>query len=1235
MRKFTKITFKLLDLLVIFMMIFASPISVLAANPSANIDQCANGQTPSPSNNGCNGTAGTDWVNGNVNEAKAVYFEGDTVPYRLRFDNLSLTSHTVTIEWDTTKSGKHALDYITTFNQSVLDANPCLGVSGCGAPTTFPIPADPQVTGAGVTPIAGNFTMYGGTITAVSVYSYPTGTGFAGDKSAQLTITFTASVANPVLAWGGHIATRTDWGPGNSAVSISGSPYHTRLIALDGSGGNQDRSLSAAAVIFPASITIIKDANPNDVQDFGFTSTGGLTPATFSLDDDSDPGLSNTQSYPGILTFTSYTFTEGAVAGWTLSFGTPVCTVTSANGGTQSGNAGTRTLTINLNEGENVTCTFINTRQAGTLIVIKHVINDNSGTAVASDFTMTVTGNSPSPASFPGAESPGTSVSLSPGAYSVGETGPSGYSSSFSADCSGSIAAGQTKTCTVTNDDVATPHLAITKVATETSYSTVGDVIHYTITATNDGNTTLAAVTVTDPSVTGLTCTPANGSPLAPGASMTCTATHTVTQADIDAGHYANTACVDDGAGGAAQACASKDVPGSKNPHLIISKVATESGYSAVGDVIHYTITATNDGNTTLAAVTITDANATLGTCTPANGSPLAPGESITCSASHTITQADIDAGSYFNQACVDDGAGGAAQACDDVTTPGSQNPHLTISKVATESGFSTVGDVIHYTIVATNDGNTTLAAVTITDANATLGTCTPANGSPLAPGGTITCSASHTITQADIDAGSYFNQACVDDGAGGAAQACDDVTTPGEQSAVLTLTKTDNLNPALYDHVGQIVTYTLTAKNEGTVTLHNVTVTDNPALTGFSCTPASPVASLAPGASVVCTGTHSITQADLNSGSFLDTGTADSNETTPVDAPDTIHAAPRLIVIKHVINNNGGTKTAADFTMTVDDPGTNPPSFAGAESPGTIVVVDAGSYSVSETGPSGYSASSSPDCSGTIAIGETKTCTVTNDDQAAHLIIIKHVINDNGGTAVAADFTLDSGGANDTPDNFAGAEAPGTDVTLDAGSYAVTETGPSGYTRSDSADCSGTIANGETKTCTVTNNDVQPVPSQITPTATTCSQFNSGTAPTLSELQYAVKSGKVSSVAPGVFFYWVKVTAVAGNNSFTINQAITSSNNNFNHFFTQTSGSFAYTSGCVKINANISTSSSGVTTVSFNASSAGTYIIGIKYDSASVKGFNAPSPNTTVHYTFTLGGSPSSTQGLDLKKKP
>jgi uncharacterized repeat protein (TIGR01451 family) len=289
-------------------------------------------------------------------------------------------------------------------------------------------------------------------------------------------------------------------------------------------------------------------------------------------------------------------------------------------------------------------------------------------------------------------------------------------------------------------------------------------------------------VTVTDPNVSNLSCTPtvpvAN---LAPNGTITCTASHTVTQADVDAGSFFNQACVDDGAGGAAQACDDVTTPSSKNPHLTIDKTAAESSYNTVGQVIHYTIVARNDGNTTLTNVLVTDPNASNLSCTPSNPvASLAPNGTINCTASHTVTQADIDNGSFFNAACVDDGPNGAAQACDDVTTPSVKNPHLSILKTAEEANYSTVGQVIHYTIVATNDGNTTLTNVTITDPNAVLGTCTPAIPvASLAPNGTITCTATHTVTQADLTAGHYLNTACVDDGAGGAAQACDDVDVP------------------------------------------------------------------------------------------------------------------------------------------------------------------------------------------------------------------------------------------------------------------------------------------------------------------------------------------------------------------------------------------------------------------------------------------------------------------------
>ena len=170
------------------------------------------------------------------------------------------------------------LDYLTTFNRTVTNANPCVGRrSGATRATftTFPIPADPQVTGAGVTPVAGRLHAlrrhdHGGQRLHV-----PQRDGLHRATSRRRSRSPSPPARPTRCSPGAGTSPRAlDWGAGNSAVAISGSPYHMRLIDLDGSGGNQDRSLSAAAVIFPGSITIIKDAAPNGPQDFGFTATG-------------------------------------------------------------------------------------------------------------------------------------------------------------------------------------------------------------------------------------------------------------------------------------------------------------------------------------------------------------------------------------------------------------------------------------------------------------------------------------------------------------------------------------------------------------------------------------------------------------------------------------------------------------------------------------------------------------------------------------------------------------------------------------------------------------------------------------------------------------------------------------------------------------------------------------------------------------------------------------------------
>jgi hypothetical protein len=74
----------------------------------------------------------------------------------------------------------------------------------------------------------------------------------------------------------------------------------------------------------------------------------------------------------------------------------------------------------------------------------------NGGTKKPSDFTITVSGNSPSPKSFSGSSS-GTSVTLNAGKYKVTGSGPSGYTTTYSSGCSGTVSGGVPIKCTVSS----------------------------------------------------------------------------------------------------------------------------------------------------------------------------------------------------------------------------------------------------------------------------------------------------------------------------------------------------------------------------------------------------------------------------------------------------------------------------------------------------------------------------------------------------------------------------------------------------------------------------------------------------------------------------------------------------------------------------------------------------------------------------------------------------------------
>jgi uncharacterized repeat protein (TIGR01451 family) len=146
-------------------------------------------------------------------------------------------------------------------------------------------------------------------------------------------------------------------------------------------------------------------------------------------------------------TGTSYAITETGPGGYTASF---------------SGNCDSNG-NITIHRGQVYFCTLTNDDNAappqpGTLTVIKHVINDDqTGSSVASGFTLNISGGNPSPASVTGNEN-GVAVTIDAnGSYSVTEPTAAGYLTSYSTDCSGTMPAGGQKTCIVTNDDLPLP----------------------------------------------------------------------------------------------------------------------------------------------------------------------------------------------------------------------------------------------------------------------------------------------------------------------------------------------------------------------------------------------------------------------------------------------------------------------------------------------------------------------------------------------------------------------------------------------------------------------------------------------------------------------------------------------------------------------------------------------------------------------------------------------------------
>ncbi len=237
-----------------------------------------------------NGTASQspEWANGNINTTNSCYSEGDSVPYRYFVTGLgAIASHTFTIQFDFTKGGKKAFDYLTDYNLtegtviSGLPApqaggGPCSNTStnapsNCVASQVVPVGSFPATTyfpaGYGGEALATPRQLYAYNVASVSFSGYTLNGSTASNSDITLTVTFTPANPNSDVGffWGGHLAkgTPATWGVGNGSGAVSGAPFHMHAFNFDNGGGaNQDRSIQNGAVCLPPQATITADTGP-------------------------------------------------------------------------------------------------------------------------------------------------------------------------------------------------------------------------------------------------------------------------------------------------------------------------------------------------------------------------------------------------------------------------------------------------------------------------------------------------------------------------------------------------------------------------------------------------------------------------------------------------------------------------------------------------------------------------------------------------------------------------------------------------------------------------------------------------------------------------------------------------------------------------------------------------------------------------------------------------------------
>ncbi len=905
------------------------------------LEQCRNGALSSPV--ACN--TASPWVTGSLNPTNSHYREGDSVPFRSKLSGLASGNHILEIQYDFTEGGgEHAYDYLTSFNRSETLANPCTSGSGsvspCSGPNLFSIPVDPNLALASppVSQMPGSIAIYDGTISNVQYFNHPAGPeGSALKVSVRITFAPNAGQDDVLIAWGGHVASQIDWGAGDSASGISGAPYHMRLLSLDGSGGNKDRSIQGSAI--PPTPTIT-----TQVSDSSIVVGQSITDTA---------ALSGSSAVTGTVKF----FVCGPGGSQ------PDC----STGGAQVGG------TVIISGGSATSAAFM-PADTGAYCFRAEYTPDASANYSPFNHTNTTTecftaiSASPTLTTTPNPASGSTGTTLNDIANLSGGFNPTGtitfklYNPSDET-CSGTPAFTQTIAVNGNGAYNTTSSFVANAVGTwrwTASYS--GDSNNNPASSgCNDeqvtiGNASPALVTMPDPTSGPESVTLNDTASLSGGfdptgtitfnlyapSDSTCSGTPAFTQSvavsgngsySTTGGFVANTVGTwrwtagysgDSNNNAVSSGCDDEQVTVTDiAPTIVVDKTANPVTLPEPGGTVTFTVVVTN---TSFESVTLTSLTDNVygdlngkGSC--ATSGTIAAGASYTCAFDVEVSG---EPGNYTDTATAiaADNEGSTVTAEDDATVAITDaQPSVDLTKSASPTTLPEPGGVFTFTLTITN---TSVENVTITGLGDT-NTLSPENspeclalvGTTLTPGQSVSCSYPITHT----DAGTYENTAevTVADNEGNPAGDTDDETvTVTDVAPSVTIVK--SASPTTLPEPGGVFTFTLTITNTSVETVTITALTDDNALSA-ECL-ALIGTTLAAGASTSCT--YSVPHTDAGSYPNTASVTVKDNELGEASAEDSetvtvTDVAPSVSLDKSVDDNEkpepGGT---FNFTLTI-----------------------------------------------------------------------------------------------------------------------------------------------------------------------------------------------------------------------------------------------------------------------------------------------------------------------------